>query len=105
LTLVNLEQPEIIEAVLRQDGERLAGNDAFANGVGSALAVWRDAAPDDPVLAAFCQHQPAPDVAEQWCRQAQLPASEALQRVYPALKAQERLGALFRYQVWSAQRQ
>jgi hypothetical protein len=104
LTLVNLEQPEIIEAMLRQEGERLSKDDAFANGVGSALAVWCDAAPDDPALAAFYQHQPATEMAEQWRRQAQLPAAEALQGVYPALKAQERLGELFRYQAWPAQR-
>jgi hypothetical protein len=102
LALVNLEQPEIIETVLRQEGERLTGSDAFANGIGSALAVWQDAAPDDPALAAFLRHQPAVDVAEQWRRHVQLPAVEALQQVYPAFKAQQRLGELFRYQPWHA---
>ena len=41
---------------------------------------------------------PGPSVAGLWDRLVRRPCEEGLERVYPVLKRQERLGELFRYQ-------
>ena len=58
LTLVNLRQPEVLEAFLTKYGSGLAHGDAFANGVQSALVIWYHCAFEDPSLQAFGGYLP-----------------------------------------------
>jgi len=53
MTLVNLRQPEIIATLLDQYGSQLAADDAFANGVFSALAVWLRCSSTDSTVQSF----------------------------------------------------
>src|SRR5207253_11221828 len=101
LTLVNIRQPAIIELFLKQHGDQLSDSDAFTNGIGSAVMIWRDCGRSDPYLDALCEHMPnASDatLAERWERMVRRPSLEALQSIYPVLKRRRRLGEVFRYQ-------
>jgi hypothetical protein len=101
VTLVNIRHPEILEALLRQHGNALAANDAFANGVSSSLMIWYDMQGDDPYLRAFCHYQPdttEPGLVQLWNSQVRGPCQEALQSYYGVLKAQPGLDEVFRYQ-------
>jgi hypothetical protein len=99
ITLVNLRQPEIMEALLQQHGDQLAGDGTFAAGVGSALILRYDTTPQDTSLADFCGHQvkASPALAERWREQVCLPCENALRRVYPRLKERHLLEQIFRF--------
>lgn len=58
LTLVNLRQPEVIAAFIHQQQPKISGNDAFANGVFSALVIWLESASEASSLATLCNYQP-----------------------------------------------
>src|SRR5262249_30598697 len=47
MALVNLRQPEIVAAFLERHGTNANKDDAFANGIFSAAAVWLNCAPQD----------------------------------------------------------
>jgi hypothetical protein len=101
LTLVNIREPEILEAFLQQYGARLPESEAFSGGVSSALIIWRDSTVEDPSLRRFYQHQPDsddPHLVQLWADLVRQPATEALQNFYPVLKKHERLGEVFRCQ-------
>jgi hypothetical protein len=100
MTLVNIKQPEILESFLKQHGARLPDVEAFSNGIGSALIIWRDSTEDDPFLKQFCQHRTNisdPRLSDLWTNLVRRPAEDALRRVYPALKQAESIGEVFRY--------
>lgn len=102
ITLVNICQPQVLEIFLRRlsrHGQCEMDGEAFANGVSSAVMVWRDAAPDDPGLHDFCRYQPPasdPAMAARWNHLVTEPCAQAL-RHYDAIKARGGFGELFRY--------
>jgi len=99
VTLVNLRQPEIMQSLLQQQRDRLAGDDAFASGVAGALILRYDTTPDDSSLSAFCGHHvDAPtELAECWRRQVSDACRTGLHITYPRLKARHKLDHIFRY--------
>jgi hypothetical protein len=97
LTLVNIRQPEIMAAFLRHHEQQITENDAFANGLCSALMIWRDSSPGDPHLDDFHRYQPPPVSAPVWNRHVRPCCDWALQN-YPSFKARGRSSELFRYQ-------
>jgi hypothetical protein len=101
LFMVNVRHEEVLAELLRGQGRSLSSDgDAFANGVGAATVVWRDAAPDDTRLAALCQYRPDGNdaaLAEQWDRLVRQPCSDSLQRFYPTIRDCRRIGEVFRY--------
>jgi hypothetical protein len=101
LILVNIRHPEIVETFVKQHGDVLSANDAFANGVSSSIMIWHDITRDDPYLKAFCRHQPDPSepgLVQLWNSQVRAPCQDALQQYYGGLKDQHGLGEVFRYQ-------
>ena len=99
LTLVNLRQPEVLAAAVARHGGAWspAQEAAVADGTASALAVWYDAAGNDPLLAAFLHHRPAdPAAARLWPRLVTAPGRRALAR-HAALARTGRLEELFTY--------
>lgn len=99
LVLVNLRHPEVLESFLRRHARELAGSDAFANGLCSALLIWRDSSPDDEALNALCRHRPADaHTSDLWDEWVSRPCAEALRRYYPVLRGRGLLGSVFRYQ-------
>src|ERR1043165_1110904 len=101
MALVNIRQPEILEALLRRHCGELSQNDALSNGVSSAVMTWRDSTRDSSYLDALCRHQPEPSepaLAELWADQVLRPCRDALLRFYPVMKEHDCLGEIFRYQ-------
>jgi hypothetical protein len=101
MVLVNIREPEILEAVLRGHGGELSRSDAFSNGVSSAVMIWRDSTEGDPYLEALWRHQPEPHeptLAELWAELVSRPCRNGLRRFYPVMKEHDCLGEAFRYQ-------
>jgi hypothetical protein len=100
VTMVNLQKPEVLEAVLRRHGEELGRDDAFANGIGSSIIMRSDTTPGQPFVADFCGHQGQsdPDFAALWSDLVKRPCEQSLGQLYPLLKEQKCLGKVFRYQ-------
>ena len=96
LTLANIRQPEIMAAFLRHHEQHISENDAFANGLCSALVIWRDSAPADPHLDALRHYQPASELAPAWNRHVRQ-CCDLASKVYSSLKSSAQLSELFRY--------
>ena len=100
-TLVNMRTPQVVEHLLKQHGDQISQDSAFANGVSSSLVMRYDTTPNDPNITRFCQHQPDssdPDLVELWNREVRRPCEDALQKYYPVLKKQNLLEEVFHYQ-------
>jgi hypothetical protein len=99
MTLVNLRQPEIIATLLDQYGPQLAADDAFANGVFSALAVWLRCSSTDSTVQSFCEYQPdlrKTTLVHLWETQVRLPGRQAFQ--FRNKNGVALISDLFRYQ-------
>jgi hypothetical protein len=96
LTLVNLRHPEILAEVLRRHRREIGSAEAFANGVASAVLVWRGIVGHDRHLASFLEYRPA--LATLWYDLVLGPCEEALQHTDPQLQQSGGLAALFRFQ-------
>jgi hypothetical protein len=100
LTLVNIQDPHVMESVLRQHGREVADTDAFADGVGSGIVIWYDSTRDPSLIEALTDYEPKssdPSLAGLWVSQVRRPCQRALEH-YEALKNNRRLGDIFRYQ-------
>jgi hypothetical protein len=104
-TLVNMLRPEVMAGVVRRLGEALGRDDALANGVSSAIVMRQDTTPDAPFILNFCRYRSGgADVrtASAWDVLVRGPCERAVADIHPTLKAQGRLGEVFRY--WPRQR-
>lgn len=101
MVLVNLCEPEVIENCLTYCDKVKFDYEAFANGVSSAVVIWRDSTEDSAQLEALCRHQPdpsRPEVAECWDRLVRIPCRRALDEYYGTLRRHNCIGEVFRYQ-------
>ena len=78
-TMVNMAQPELLERVLRDHGEEVRGT-AFVDGIVAAVVMRQEITPGAPVLRAFVDHRPRPDVAALWREIVGDPCHRALAR-------------------------
>jgi hypothetical protein len=98
MVLVNLRHPEIMAAFLERYGPHLATDDAFANGIFSALAIWLHCAPNDSAVRSFCDYQPDPGksaVPDLWEKQIRRPGNQAF--LFRNKNGHSRLNDLFSY--------
>src|SRR3954452_1298276 len=72
MTLVNVQDPDVVMEWLDQHAPGIEASEAFRNGVASALTVWMAAAPDEASIAALDAYQPPSGEAlwEDFIRQA-----------------------------------
>jgi hypothetical protein len=101
VTLVNMPQPQIMEAIIKAHGQEFSQSGAFANGISSSIIMRHDTTPDAPFVTTFCEYQPAdsdPALAQLWNSLVRGPCQDALQRYYGVLKHTHRLGEVFREQ-------
>jgi hypothetical protein len=99
LVLVNIQHPQILELFLRHHGQQFGENDAFANGLISALVIWRDSSPNDAFIEKLCSYRPVkPALAELWETHIGPSCSDVLPRYHRVLKQGKGLGRIFRYQ-------
>jgi hypothetical protein len=75
--MVNMSQPRILEALLRDRGETLRGT-AWSDGLAAAVQVRGRITPGAPVLAGFLDHRPRPDVEALWDEMVRRPGRRAL---------------------------
>jgi hypothetical protein len=93
-----MENPDVMEFVLRHHGVLATNNDAFANGVSSAIVVRYDTTPDDPRVARFVTHKPrTTDAQVAWRSAVTSPCQIALDGTYGELQKNWALGLLFHY--------
>jgi hypothetical protein len=98
-TVVDIRQPQIMESILKYQGDIVSKTSAFTNGVMSALIMGSDITPGDAYINQFLEYKPSdPQMAELWTRLIACPAKDAVERIYPMLKKHNRLGEVFRYQ-------
>jgi hypothetical protein len=57
-TLVNMRQPEIMANFLSHSSEEISGNDAFTDGVYSALILAGETVPGHRFVTGFCRYRP-----------------------------------------------
>jgi hypothetical protein len=96
---VNMQNPEVMELFLRHHGALAARNDAFANGVSSAVVVRHDTTPRDEHIALFVGHEPRGNEAARsaWRTLVRSPCELALGQRYEELRQACALQDLFRY--------
>jgi len=99
MTLVNMLTPGIMEAFLKENGEKFSVDDAFTEGVASAIVMRQDTTPGASFIGAFLRHRPSDEkTAALWSRLIVAPATKALERYHRVLEENRRLDEVFRYQ-------
>ena len=97
LTLVNVREPQIIEAFLKHHAGELTENDACANGIRSALIVWADATSCARCFDALRRYQPEHSVAALWQKHIRQACEKAME-YGGVLRSGRAMVELFRYQ-------
>ena len=99
-TIVNVRQPELMENFLWMRGEHVSRTSGFTNGVMSSLIMGIDVTPGDTYILQFLEYQPKSSdrrLLELWNTLVGQPAREAVYKIHPVLKKDERLGQVFQY--------
>jgi len=100
-TLVNIRQPAILLNLLRNYSVPPAADDAFTNGLISAVMMATDPLPADPYASALCHGDPQTAdeaLAQTWDRLVRRPCKTAVEKYFPVLKKHHSLSEVFRYQ-------
>jgi hypothetical protein len=100
VTVVNMQQPAIMENILRSCSRHSHMVEGFTNGVVSSIIMRADTTPDVQFLQAFYQHQPGSnkrEAAVAWEHLISAPTQVALQNYYPVLRQHHALDQIFRY--------
>ena len=98
VTVVNMRTPHVMEHALARMGTRATGQPGFTSGVISSTTMRQDTTPDADLIATFYNYTPKDEsVAALWREFVGGPAKKAVKDYWPALKANRRLGQVFRY--------
>lgn len=98
ITVVNMRNPEVMEAFLRHHGELAERNDAFSNGLTSSLLMRYDTTRDGTNISPFIHYEPnEPEALATWKRLIAAPCEHALRNTYGQLKQTNSLEELFHY--------
>jgi hypothetical protein len=97
--MTNLEDPGVLAALAAEVGERQPEAEALADGFAAALLARFDTTPADPAIPALLAYRPGGGAARQalWEKQVAAPCRDALERLYPLLRARRELGLLARH--------
>lgn len=99
ITVVNMDSPEVMEWVLANYGDYECDDPGFFNGVISSVVMRFDTTPDDPLIAAFREYQPAGlRTRALWSEKVAAAVDRAVFQIHPLLKQHNRLDQVFRYQ-------
>src|SRR5262249_15834673 len=104
ITVVNMRNPEVMEAFLPHPSPTLASGGAFVNGLPSSLLMRFDTTSTDPNIESFVYHVPGSDaeLASTWRTMITEPCRRAMTQLYKDLKPEPnggpiRLEELFHY--------
>lgn len=92
MTLVNMRQPAIVDLLLLGRHGEIADDHAFTDGAVSAALMRHDTTPDSELLRTYLDYEGGP----RWERSVRRPTRHGLERQYPVLVREDRLGELFR---------
>lgn len=97
-TIVNVRQPAIAAHFLRHKADRISGNEAYTNGVYSALIMAGDMVPGHEYVSEFCQYQPDDTEGVQaWSNHIGQDVKDRVDHYRQVLKAHHTLDEIFRY--------
>jgi hypothetical protein len=99
-TIVNIRQPEIAANFLRTKGDRIAGNDAYTNGVFSTMIMAGDMVPGHQYVSAFGRYQPDStdqDAVKAWHKHIGSNVEARVNQYRETLRKHDKLGEVFRY--------
>ena len=99
-TIVNVRHPEIAANFLRYKGDRIAGNDAYTDGVYSTLIMAGDMVPNHQYVSAFGRYHPDesdPAMVAAWTKHIGTEVEARVNSYREKLKAHKKLGEVFRY--------
>ena len=100
LTVVNMRQPLVMETFLRHHGDLAEEDDAFVNGVTSALLMRYDTTREDAWIRPFIHYEPRGGdeaLTARWRTVITTPCERALSRTYRELSESHSLEQLFHY--------
>lgn len=99
LTLVNIRQPEVLATFLKYHAADVLQDDAFANGVYSALVVWQEVSPGGQYLEKLQNYVPryaSPGLLDLWEQCVTQSCVKALS--YKGMLPKTAISQVFRYQ-------
>lgn len=98
VSMVDIQDPEIVaRRVVGPHREALSRTDAFSYGVATSLAMRADTTPDAPLVEGYLGYRPHGAAGAAWEALVVRPAEAFLEREYPRLRSDGRLGELFHY--------
>ena len=98
-TVINMENPEVMEWVLANLDAYFGANPGFSSGVTCSVVMRYDTTPGFQLIELFRKHQPTdPKIAALWHQYIDTPITFALDEVHPTLARQSRLEEVFRFQ-------
>lgn len=97
-SMVDIQDPEIVaRRVVGPHREALSRTDAFSYGVATSLAMRTDTTPAATLVEGYLGYRPGGAAGAAWEALVVRPAEAFLEREYPRLRAEGRLGELFHY--------
>lgn len=104
-SLVNIRNPEVIDMFITRNAQTTEDFEAFADGIRSAAAVWRDWSPKSPILKAICEYKPsgiAGSATARWNQIARGHCNPEFERSYRYLRDHAAIDQLFHYRAHDA---
>lgn len=98
--LVNLKEPRILEYMLLYQKDYLSENDAFADGVSSAIVFLLESIHDGSLAGSVCDHKPDSadtGLLKAWHKLIKTPCDKAVKNLYPYLDKKNCWSELFKY--------
>ncbi len=96
LTLVNLRQPEILEAFVGREDFDADESEAIGHGISSAIVLWVETIGEELILQALRDHQPEGSVGRSWDLRVTQPITAALDS-WSEVKTNSGPDAIFHY--------
>jgi hypothetical protein len=110
VTMINLGHPVVLETYLRHLDESAGESAALASGAAACAITLHQTSPGHPALARFLDYRPSPAPGGTcrralWERWVGTPCREAVETLYPLLRARRQLALLARHQSLPALRE
>jgi hypothetical protein len=99
--IVNMQEPEIFEDLIKRRGAEEERSGTIKHGVGASTTMAMDTTPHHPVVKKYLEYVPKstdPKVRDLWTKLVHEPAYKAVHRYQPLFKAHGMLDQVFRLQ-------
>jgi hypothetical protein len=99
--IVNMQQPEIFEDLIKRRGAAEEDEGTIRHGVSASTTMAMDITPNHPVVRDYLEYVPEstdPEVKRLWAKLVHDPVYNAVNRYQPILKKHKMLDQVFRFQ-------